>query len=136
MIIRQLSVFLENRAGRLTELTGILAENDISISAFSIADTTDFGILRAVVSKPDLAETVLREHGFAVKVTDVIGIVMHNKPGALHHALQILTDNGIAIEYMYAFASSADRATAVIRTDTPKKAIEVLQLHEMELLKA
>jgi len=136
MIIRQLSVFLENRAGRLTELTGILADNGISISAFSIADTTDFGILRAVVSKPELAEQVLKERGFAVKITDVIGIVMPNKPGALHHALQILTDNGISIEYMYAFASAEASATAVIRTDTPKKAIEVLELHEMELLKA
>lgn len=136
MIIRQLSVFLENRAGRLTELTGILADNDINISAFSIADTTDFGILRVITGKPELAEKVLKEQGFAVKITDVIGIVMHNKPGALHHALQILTDNGISIEYMYAFASGDDRATAVIRTDTPKKAIEVLQLHEMELLQA
>ncbi|NTU54425.1 MAG: ACT domain-containing protein [Chlorobiaceae bacterium] len=136
MIIRQLSVFLENRAGRLTELTGILADNGINISAFSIADTTDFGVLRVITSNPELAEKVLKEQGFAVKITDVIGIIMHNKPGALHHALQILTDNGISIEYMYAFTSAEGQATAVIRTDTPKKAIEVLQLHEMELLKA
>lgn len=134
MIIRQLSVFLENRAGRLTELTGILADNDINISAFSIADTTDFGILRVITGKPELAEKVLKEQGFAVKITDVIGMIMPNKPGTLHHALQILTDNGISIEYMYAFASGDDRATAVIRTDTPQKAIEVLQLHKMELL--
>ncbi|NTU67888.1 MAG: ACT domain-containing protein [Chlorobiaceae bacterium] len=136
MIIKQLSVFLENRAGRLTELTGILADNDINISAFSIADTTDFGILRVITGKPELAEKVLKENGFAVKITDVIGMVMPNKPGSLHKALQILTDNGISIEYMYAFASADDRATAVIRTDTPQKAIEVLQLHRMELLQA
>ncbi len=136
MIIKQLSVFLENRAGRLTELTGILFDNGINISAFSIADTTDFGILRVITGKPELAEQVLKEQGFAVKITDVIGIVMHNKPGALHHALQILTDNGISIEYMYAFAGSDDRATAVIRTDAPGKAIDVLQLHRMELLQA
>lgn len=136
MIIKQLSVFLENRAGRLTELTGILADNDINISAFSIADTTDFGILRVITGKPELAEKVLKENGFAVKITDVIGMIMPNKPGSLHKALQILTDNGISIEYMYAFASDDGRATAVIRTDTPQKAIEVLQLHKMELLKA
>ncbi|MCE1274555.1 MAG: ACT domain-containing protein [Chlorobiales bacterium] len=136
MIIKQLSVFLENRAGRLTELTGILADNDINISAFSIADTTDFGILRVITGKPELAEKVLKENGFAVKITDVIGMIMPNKPGSLHKALQILTDNGISIEYMYAFASGDGQATAVIRTDTPQKAIEVLQLHKMELLKA
>lgn len=135
MIIKQLSVFLENRAGRLTELTGILADNDINISAFSIADTTDFGILRVITGKPELAEKVLKENGFAVKITDVIGMIMPNKPGSLHKALQILTDNGISIEYMYAFASGDNQATAVIRTDTPQKAIEVLQLHKMELLK-
>ncbi|NTV02559.1 MAG: ACT domain-containing protein [Chlorobiaceae bacterium] len=135
MIIKQLSVFLENRAGRLTELTGILYDNDINISAFSIADTTDFGILRVITGKPELAEKVLKEQGFAVKITDVIGMVMPNKPGGLHKALQLLTDNGISIEYMYAFASGDGRATAVIRTDTPQKAIEVLQLHKMELLK-
>lgn len=136
MIIKQLSVFLENRAGRLTELTGILAENDINISAFSIADTTDFGILRVITGKPELAADVLKEKGFAVKITEVIGMIVPNKPGGLHKALQILTDNGISIEYMYAFASANDRATAVIRTDAPQKAIEVLQLHKMELLQA
>ena len=136
MIIKQLSVFLENRAGRLTELTGILADNDINISAFSIADTTDFGILRVITGKPELAEKVLKENGFAVKITEVIGMIMPHKPGGLHKALQILTDNGISIEYMYAFASGDGRATAVIRTDTPQKAIEVLQLHKMELLQA
>jgi hypothetical protein len=136
MIIKQLSVFLENRAGRLTELTGILAENDINISAFSIADTTDFGILRVITGKPELAANALKEKGFAVKITEVIGMIVPNKPGGLHKALQILTDNGISIEYMYAFASANDRATAVIRTDAPQKAIEVLQLHKMELLQA
>ncbi len=136
MIIKQLSVFLENRAGRLTELTGILAENDINISAFSIADTADFGILRMIAGKPELAEKVLKENGFAVKITDVICMTVPHKPGGLHRALQILSDNGISIEYMYAFAAAADQATVVIRTDMPLKAIEVLQLHKLELLKA
>ena len=136
MIIRQLSVFLENRAGRLTELTGILADNDINISAFSIADTADFGILRLIAGKPELAEKVLRENGFAVKMTDVICMIVPHSPGGLHRALQILSDNGISIDYMYAFATAEDRATVVIRTDTTQKAIEVLQMHEMELVKA
>ncbi len=136
MIIKQLSVFLENRAGRLTELTGILADNDINISAFSIADTADFGILRMIAGKPELAEKVLKENGFAVKITDVICMIVPHKPGGLHRSLQILSDNGISIDYMYAFATSDDRATVVIRTDESKRAIEILQLHKLELLKA
>lgn len=136
MIIKQLSVFLENRAGRLTELTGILADNGINISAFCIADTADFGILRVITGKPELAEQVLKEQGFAVKITDVIGLIVPHKPGGLHKALQILTDNGISIEYMYAFASADDRATVVIRTDAMPKTIDVLQMHKLELVTA
>ncbi len=136
MIIKQLSVFLENRAGRLTELTGILAENDINISAFSIADTADFGILRMIVGKPEPAERILKEKGFAVRITDVIGLVVSHQPGGLHKALQVLSGSNISVEYMYAFAATKDLATVVIRTDTPEKAIEVLEGHKMQLLKA
>jgi hypothetical protein len=136
MIIRQLSVFLENRTGRLTELTGILEEHDINISSFSIADTTDFGILRMIVGKPELAERVLREKGFSVKITDVLCMIVPHKPGGLHRALQILSDNGIAVDYMYAFATGDGLANVVIRTDSLPKTIEVLQLHKMELMQA
>lgn len=136
MIIKQLSVFLENRAGRLTELTGILAEHDINISAFSIADTADFGILRMIVGRPERAAQVLRDNGFTVKITDVIGMIVPHKPGGLHLALQILSGNGVSIDYMYAFAAEENRATVVIRTDSIDKAIEVLKQHKLELLKA
>ncbi|MEI6847642.1 MAG: ACT domain-containing protein [Chlorobiaceae bacterium] len=134
MIIKQLSVFLENRTGRLTELTGILAENDINISAFSIADTADYGILRMVVGRPEQAAEVLRQHGFAVKLTDVVGMVIPHKPGGLHKALQLFSDNNIAIDYMYAFASGECKATVVIRTESLQQIIAVLQEHNMELL--
>ncbi|ABB22955.1 ACT domain-containing protein [Pelodictyon luteolum] len=136
MIIRQLSVFLENRTGRLTELTGVLAENGINISAFSIADSTDFGILRMIVGKPELAENVLRQKGFAVKVTDVICLIVPDKPGSLHHALGILSENDVAIDYMYAFSSAEGRATVVIRTAVPQAAIRVLSQHRLELVQA
>ncbi|MEI8032909.1 MAG: ACT domain-containing protein [Chlorobiaceae bacterium] len=135
MIIKQLSIFLENRTGRLTELTGILAENDINISAFSIADTADYGILRMIVGRPVEAAEVLRKHGFAVKVTDVVGMVVPHRPGGLHKALQIISDNNVAIDYMYAFASGECKATVVIRADSLEKLIKVLQEHKMELLK-
>jgi hypothetical protein len=136
MIIKQLSVFLENRTGRLTELTGILAENDINISAFSIADTTDYGILRMIVGRPDAAADVLRKNGFTVRITDVVGMIVPHRPGGLHKALQIISDNGIAIDYMYAFASGDCKATVVIRADSLDRIIDVLQEHKLELLQA
>lgn len=134
MIIKQLSVFLENRTGRLTELTGILAENDINISAFSIADSSDYGILRMIVGRPEEAAEALRNAGFAVKVTEVVGMIIPHKPGGLHKALQIISDNNVAIDYMYAFASGDCKATVIIRAESLEKIIAVLQEHKMELL--
>jgi hypothetical protein len=135
MIIKQLSVFLENKSGRLTDVTGALADADIDISAFSIADTAEYGVLRLIVAKPDEAFALLKEKGFSVHVTDVIALVVPHQTGGLHRALQILSSAEISIEYMYAFALG-DRATVIIRTDTPQQAITVLQEHKMELLKA
>ena len=134
MIIKQLSVFLENRTGRLTELTGILAANDINISAFSIADTADYGILRMIVGRPERAAEILRAAGFAIKVTDVVGMIIPHKPGGLHKALQIISDNHVAIDYMYAFASDENKATVVIRAESLQQLITVLQEHQLELL--
>ncbi|UZJ40299.1 ACT domain-containing protein [Prosthecochloris sp. SCSIO W1101] len=133
MIIKQLSVFLENKIGRLTEITGILAEHDINISAFSIADSTDFGILRMITSDPDLAENVLKANGFAVKITDVVCLIVPHNPGGLHKALRILSDNGVAIDYMYAYATG-NSAVVVIRADSLEKIINVLQQHEHHFL--
>jgi hypothetical protein len=135
MIIKQLSVFLENKSGRLTDVTGALAAAQIDISAFSIADTAEFGVLRLIVAKPDEAFALLKGKGFSVHVTDVIALVVPHQSGGLHRALQILSSAEISIEYMYAFALG-DRATVILRTDAPQHAITVLQEHKMELLKA
>jgi hypothetical protein len=135
MIIKQLSVFLENKSGRLTDVTGTLADADIDISAFSIADTAEYGVLRMIVTKPDEAFALLKEKEFSVHITDVIALVVPHQSGGLHRALQILSSAEISIEYMYAFALG-DRATVIIRTDAPQQAITVLQGHKMELLKA
>lgn len=134
MIIKQLSVFLENKTGRLTEVTRILSDHNINISAFSIADTTDYGILRMVVSKPDLAEKILKAADIAVKITDVAGLIVPHEPGGLYKALQVLSENNIAIDYMYAFAMNGS-ATVIIRTESLEKTIGVLQEHQLELLK-
>jgi hypothetical protein len=135
MIIKQLSVFLENKSGRLTELTEALSSAHINISAFSIADTAEFGVVRMIVNKPDEALKILNAKGMSVHITEVVGLVVPNEPGGLHRALQILSSEGICVEYMYAFALS-DRATVIIRTDAVLQTIAILQKHKMELLKA
>ncbi|MFW6226683.1 MAG: ACT domain-containing protein [Bacteroidota bacterium] len=136
MIIHQLTVFLENESGRLTEVTRILAENNINISAFSIAETADYGILRMIVSNPEIAVEKLKERQFSVNLTEVICMIVPHEPGGLSKALSILSGAGLSIEYMYAFAVSENKATVVLRTDDPKKAIKVLQEHKLELIKA
>jgi hypothetical protein len=134
MIIKQLSVFLEDKAGRLTEITRILAENDINISAFTVAEASDYGILRLVVGRPELALKVLKENGFSVNTTEVIGIVVPHKPGGLYQALKILSENNVSIDYMYAFALE-NSASVVFRPASIGEAIEVLQKNKMELLR-
>ena len=135
MIIKQLSVFLENKSGRLTEVTEVLASAKINISAFSIADTAEFGILRMIVNKPEDAEATLKARGISVHITDVIAVVVPHEPGGLHRALHILSAEGISIEYMYAFALG-DRATVIIRTEAIQQTIDVLKKHKLELVKA
>ncbi len=135
MKIKQLSIFLENKSGRLTEVTEALASAQINISAFSVADTADYGILRMIVSKPEQAEQLLKAKGLSVHITEVIALVVPNEPGGLHRALQILSSEGISLEYMYAFALS-DRATVIIRTEAVEQTIAALQKHKMELIKA
>ncbi len=135
MIIKQLSVFLENKTGRLTEMTKILSENNINISAFSIADTADFGIVRCIVSKPDEAIKALKEKHFSVNITDVVCMIVPHEPGGLYKALQILSDNNVPVEYMYAFAFD-NAASVVIRSESNEKVIKVLEANQMKLLKA
>ena len=135
MIIKQLSVFLEDKVGRLTEMTKILADNDINLSAFNIADAADYGIARFIVNKPKEALRVLKENRFSVNITDVVGMVVPHKPGAVYKALQILSANDITIDYMYAFAIE-DSASVIIRSPSNEDVIRVLQENNLPLLKA
>jgi hypothetical protein len=133
MIIKQLSVFLEDKSGRLTELTRILAENDINITALSLAETADYGIVRMVVGRPDLAKEVLEDAGFSVGLTDVVCLRMPDKPGGLYSALRILAENNVNIDYMYAFSNNGV-ALAVIRAGDIDQVIDVLQQNKMQLI--
>ena len=120
MLVKQISIFLENKSGRLAEVTKVLGENNIDISALSIADTTDFGILRLIVNNPDKAEKVLKDNEFTVSCTSVIAIAVEDTPGGLAKALSILEEESIGIEYMYAFVGKADdEALVIIRVENP-----------------
>ena len=129
MLIKQISIFLENKRGRLAEVTQILGKNHIDISALSIADTTDFGILRLIVNQPDKARQVLDQSGFAVSINDVIAIEVEDKPGGLSKVLTILDGKGISIEYMYAFVGNAEskNAMVILRVENPESVIRILK---------
>jgi len=135
MLIKQLSVFLENKSGRLHEVSTILGNEGINMSAFSVADTSEFGILRLIVSDHEKAFRVLKENFFSVSLTDVVCLNCPNQPGALARALQILSDNEVSIEYLYAF-SLGESANVVLKPDNLEKCITVLTQHSMELVKA
>ena len=114
MVVKQLSVFVENKPGRLYEITSILGEHGVEIRAVSISDTTDFGILRLIVSHPDVAQRALKEAGLTVSLTEVLAIGIEDKPGGLSKAMKILYDEKITVEYMYAFISRDQKAASVI----------------------
>lgn len=134
MIVKQLSVFMENRRGSLHEVLAILAENDINIVALSMADSSDYGMLRMMVSDPERGRAILRENEFSVMLTDVICIAVDHAVGSLAVALKKLADGGADVEYMYAFANG-DLAAAVLKCSDPEAAIRILKEAGMKVYK-
>lgn len=128
MIIKQLSVFLENREGRIKDVLEILATNDINIVATSLADTSEYGMLRMIVSDPEKAQRVLKEESISAMLTDVICIRVPHATGSLYKAMKALEEAKVNVEYMYAFANGAD-ASAVLKTRDAALAIETLTKH-------
>ena len=114
MKIKQLTVFVENRTGYLSEITELLGKNDLDMKALSIADTKDFGILRLIVNDENKAVKILNENGVVSKITDVIGVKISNKPGALSEVLSALAARDVNVEYLYAFLSSSDDGANVV----------------------
>ncbi len=136
MQVRQISVFMENRAGRLREITGALAKAGINLRALSLADTSDFGILRLIVDKPDKAVDVLRGEGFTLRENTVIACVIRDTPGGLHKVLNVLADVNISVEYMYGFLGKHEHeAVMIIRVEAAEQAIAALLKAGMTLLK-
>ena len=135
MKLKQLSVFLENKPGRLRELCALLAENQINIVTLSLADTEQFGILRLIVKEHDQAKSLLENHGFVAKLTDVIAIEVPDQPGGLSKILQIEEESGISVEYMYAFTiKSGENAVLLFRFDDMEKAVTALQTAGLSIL--
>jgi hypothetical protein len=133
MLIKQLSVFLENKSGRLAEALATLGDENINIKALTIADTAEFGIVRMIVSDPEKGFAILREKGFSTNLVEVITIATPSECGSFARALKILSDENISIEYIYAF-SVADKAAIVLRTEDTDKALEAIKRNNMELL--
>ncbi|MEG6520484.1 ACT domain-containing protein [Desulfotomaculum sp. 1211_IL3151] len=128
MRVQQISIFLENKKGRLANVSEVLGNNGINIRALSIADTTDFGILRLIVNKPELAYQVLKEGGFTVSSTDVIAVEVTDQPGGLSQILRYLEKAEINIEYLYAFVTqNSSAALIVFRVEQVDEAIHVLE---------
>ena len=135
MTIKQLSVFLENREGRLDEVLKTLGANDVNIVALSLADTADYGMLRMIVSDPEKGKAVLKEAGITSMLTDVVALRVPHATGSLSKAMHEIVQAGINVEYMYAFANGAD-ASAVLKSDNPAKVVEVLKASGFDVWKA
>ncbi len=135
MKVEQISIFIENKSGRLAEVTRALGEVGVSIRALSLADTSDFGILRLIVDKTDLAKTTLKEKGFTVSKTDVVAVEVPDRPLGLYGILQVLDKGEVNVEYMYAFVERCgENAVIIFRFDEIENAIRVLTENGIQVL--
>ena len=137
MKIKQISIFLENRSGRLAEVTEILYKENINIRALSLADTADFGVLRIIVNDPDECLKILKQTGFVARETDVLAVEIEDKPGGLFHVLDTLNKGGINVEYMYAFVEKKrTNAVVIFKIDDQEKAVQVFEKNGIALVSA
>ncbi|MBN2015069.1 MAG: ACT domain-containing protein [Candidatus Altiarchaeota archaeon] len=135
MMIKQISIFMKNEPGRLLKVTKILADSGIDIRALTVAETADFGILRLIVNEPDKAYRVLKEKEIAVVEHDVLGVEVNDRPGGLARIAEILNNEGINIEYMYAFVTkSHEKAYVVLRLDDLEKGKKILEKKGIRLV--
>ncbi len=137
MTIQQLSIFVENKAGGLVEVTKVLCENNIDMRTLSIAETPDFGVLRAIVDDPAKTAQILTDAGYICTVTPVLAVAVDDRPGGLNKVLQVLVDNDINLEYTYAFVTrTTDKAYMVLRVADNDKAIQLLTANDVQLVSA
>ena len=135
MKITQLSVFLENRKGRLYDVCALLGKNKINIRALTVAESEDFGVLRMVVDRPQEALNLLRQNNFTANFTEIVAVEVDDRPGGLAKILKLLQDNNINIEYMYGFVEKfSNKALLVFRFENINKALEVLKKNKIKIV--
>lgn len=134
MILKQISVFVENTTGRLAEITQILTDNQIDLKAATIAEAVEYGILRCLVENPEAAVTVLKSGGFSASISEVLGVSLENKPGGFNKVLKILADAGISVGYIYSIIKSDDgEAVIVMKVADIEKSIKILTSNDVKL---
>lgn len=137
MLVKQISVFVQNVPGRLSQITKLIAAHGVDIRSISISDTVDFGILRLIVNDPEKCEGVLKDNGFTVSITNVLAVAISDAPGSLAKVFEIADQNGINIEYVYAFIShTAKQACIIMRVADCESAAGILTENEVEVLTA
>ena len=135
MLIKQISVFVENKQGRLHMLTEVLAREGIDLKAMTIADTMDFGIMRCIVQDPEKTLKVIRENNFTATITEVIAVEVPDVPGGLSQVLKILSDNSISVEYLYSFVRMhKNNALIIFRVEDPQAAFQILKDNNVNVL--
>ncbi|MCX5707516.1 MAG: ACT domain-containing protein [Candidatus Omnitrophica bacterium] len=135
MKLTQISIFLENRKGRLFDVCSLLGKNKVNIRALTVAESEQFGILRIVVDKPEATAALLKKHGFVASLTDIVAVEVADKPGGLADILKVLSVSDINVEYMYGFVErKSDKAILVFRFDEPDKAIVLLKKKKIKVI--
>jgi len=134
MFLKQLTVFLENREGRLESVTDLLAKNNINIACLALADTSEYGVLRLIVSDPDRAKAILKEEGYSSRLTEVLGVRLAQEPGTVSKLTKTLAAEGINIEYMYTLSSSKEFGSMILKVSDIEKASAVVKAAGMELV--
>lgn len=134
-MIQQITAFIENRPGRLTDILQVLAEHQIDLNGISIADSSDYGLCRMILSDPEKGREVLMENGYIVKSAEVLAIDVHDTPGGLLDALRALSGIGVNVQYMYAFGTKlSDHAMIILKTDENQRAFQALSAAGIEVL--
>ena len=137
MKVEQISIFIENKSGRLSEVTAILFESKINILALTLLDTSDFGVMRLIVDKTEQAVRSLKDNGFTVSKTEVVAVQVSDRPGGLHHILSIIKEAGINLEYMYDYVRHINNdAILIIRFDDMENAVQALRDHGVRVIDA
>lgn len=133
MLIKQLSVFVENMKGRLVGITEVLLKEGINIASFSLADSSEYGILRMIVSDPEKAREVLKEQGLSARLTEVIAVKIKQEPGTLSNLLKMFSEEGFSVEYMYTLSTAGNNTSIIMKLADPKAGLEALSKHGYEL---